>query len=248
MPDDSASVQPRAPVARPQGRARAWLALAAGLVVGAVAGWRYGLAHQGPDDAVVLTRQQVAAQEAAMQQREAEARFLRAQLDTADGEIAVERAARTELETQLQSAQSEVGRVRDQLAFYEQLLPPGPAGSVDIRGVAFEREGQGLRYKVLLMRSGRGETPFSGALRFQATGTLKGETVTRDLEPLTVKAEGGGATVPEAGASLLALQFDQYQRSQGLLDLPDGFVPETVTVSVLEDTTVRATRTVKLEF
>ncbi|PAX95650.1 hypothetical protein CKW47_01925, partial [Bordetella pertussis] len=28
MPDDSASVQPRAPVARPQGRARAWLALA----------------------------------------------------------------------------------------------------------------------------------------------------------------------------------------------------------------------------
>ncbi|CFO06121.1 integral membrane protein [Bordetella pertussis] len=54
--------------------------------------------------------------------------------------------------------------------------------------------------------------------------------------------------MPEAGASLLALQFDQYQRSQGLLDLPDGFVPETVTVSVLEDTTVRATRTVKLEF
>ena len=74
----------------------------------------------------------------------------------------IERAARQELETQLRAAQAEVGRVRDQLAFYEQLLPPGPEGSVDIRGAQVERAGQGLRYKVLLMRSGRnGGAPFS---------------------------------------------------------------------------------------
>jgi hypothetical protein len=46
---------------------------------------------------------------------------------------------------------------------------------------------------------------------------------------------------------LLALQFDQYQRSQGILAIPEGFVPESVTVSVLEGETVRATRSVKLE-
>jgi len=177
-------------------------------------------------------------------------RYTQGQLDTADGELVIERAARQELETQLRAVQAEVGRVRDQLAFYEQLLPPGPEGSVDIRGVQIDREGGGLRYKVLLMRSGRnGGASFAGALRFQATGVLKGETVTVDLAPLQVKAETGPVTVTgeSTTAASLALQFDQYQRSQGVLAVPEGFVPESVTVSVLEGDTVRASRSIKLE-
>ena len=97
-----------------------------------------------------------------MRQQRTQLRFTQGLLDAADGELVIERAARQELETQLRAAQAEVGRVRDQLAFYEQLLPPGPEGSVDIRGAQVERAGQGLRYKVLLMRSGRnGGAPFS---------------------------------------------------------------------------------------
>ncbi len=223
----------------------------------------------------MLTEEQVQAQDASLRQREAEARFLRAQLDTADGEIAVERAARQELETQLRASQAEVGRVRDQLAFYEQLLPPGPAGSIDIRGAEFSRVGSGLRYRVLLMRSGRGgESAFSGELRFQANGIQQGQMVTVELSPQQVKtdeAAAPAAVLPPAaaqavpaeeapaatvanganggnGTGLLALNFDQFQRSQGVLALPEGFVPESVTVTVLEEGTVRATRNVKLEF
>lgn len=100
------------------------------------------------------------------------------------------------------------------------------------------------------MRSGRnGAAPFAGTLRFQAVGTLKGETVTVDLAPMQVKAESG--PVPATGetttAASLALQFDQYQRSQGVLAVPEGFVPESVTISVLEGDVVRASRSVKLE-
>ena len=96
------------------------------------------------------------------------------------------------------------------------------------------------------MRSGRnGGAPFSGALRFQAVGTLKGETVTVELAPMQVKSETTPA--PDGVAAGLALQFDQYQRSQGMLALPEGFVPESVTITVLEGDTVRATRSVKLE-
>nr|WP_255592783.1 DUF6776 family protein [Bordetella sp. BOR01] len=224
--------------------------LAVGLAVGAAAGYRHARQSAAATDTVVVTAEQVAAQDAAIRQSQAESRFLRAQLDTADGEISVERAARQELELQLRSAQDELGRVRDRLAFFEQLLPPGPEGAVDIRGAEIQREGQGLKYRVLLMRSGRSETPFTGMLRFQAAGVLKGETVSVDLAPMQLKADtpADPGAVPAAGGGPLALQFDQYQRSEGVLELPQGFVPETVTISVLEGSTVRASRNIKLEF
>ncbi|KAG1257140.1 DUF6776 family protein [Achromobacter marplatensis] len=242
---------PATPPSRPAG---GLLRVAAGLLVGVLLGGAAGYFHAQrqaqPQDAVVISAAQAEAQQEAMRQQATQLRYTQGQLDTADGELVIERAARQELETQLRAVQAEVGRVRDQLAFYEQLLPPGPEGSVDIRGVQIDREGGGLRYKVLLMRSGRnGGASFAGALRFQATGVLKGETVTVDLAPLQVKAETGPvtATGESTTAASLALQFDQYQRSQGVLAVPEGFVPESVTVSVLEGDTVRASRSIKLE-
>ncbi|CAM4041699.1 DUF6776 family protein [Bordetella tumulicola] len=226
-----------------------------GLGLGAVAGYQYARQSVIRAPSVVITAEQIAAQDAAVRQSQAESRFLRAQLDTADGEIAVERAARKELEVQLTSSQDELGRVRDRLAFFEQLLPPGPEGAVEIRGAEVERDGQGLKYRVLLMRSGRnGGAPFDGALRFQAVGLLKGDTVSVDLVPMQFtsadatdkKAASQDDEAAEGGS--LALKFEQYQRSEGVLALPEGFVPDTVTVSVLEGTTVRASRTIKLAF
>lgn len=247
MPTES----PIAPQHRPaSGLVRVVVALVIGALLGGSASFFYARQLYRPTDAVLVSARQAEAQEEAMRQQSTQLRYTQGQLDTADGELVIERAARQELETQLRAAQAEVGRVRDQLAFYEQLLPPGPEGSVDIRGVEIDRGAGGLRYKVLLMRSGRnGGAPFSGALRFQATGILKGETVKVDLAPMQVKAESGSVAIPgdSAPTSPLALQFDQYQRSQGILALPEGFVPESVTVSVLEGDTVRASRSVKLE-
>ncbi|WP_313371533.1 DUF6776 family protein [Achromobacter animicus] len=248
MPADPSVSSP--PRARHGAIVRLCAMLLLGVLVGGAAGFFHARHLYRPQDAVVISVQQAEAQDEAMRQQATQLRYIRGQLDTADGELVIERSARQELETQLHAAQAEVGRVRDQLAFYEQLLPPGPEGSVDIRGVQIDREGGGLRYKVLLMRSGRnGGTPFAGALRFQATGVLKGETVTVDLAPMQVKAETGPvtATGENLAAASLALQFDQYQRSQGILAVPEGFVPESVTVSVLEGETVRASRSVKLE-
>ncbi|KNE27508.1 DUF6776 family protein [Achromobacter spanius] len=248
MPADSASPSP--PPRSRSGLRRMLAGALIGLLVGGSAGYGYALRQARPQDAVVISKQQAEAQAEAMRQQGAQLRYTQSQLDTADGELVIERAARQELETQLRTAQAELGRVRDQLAFYEQLLPAGPEGSVDIRGVQIDREGGGLRYKVLLMRSGRnGGAVFAGALRFQATGVLGGETVTVELAPMQVKAEAGPvtATGESTSAASLALQFDQYQRSQGILAIPEGFVPESVTVSVLEGETVRASRSVKLE-
>ena len=247
MPADS-STTPQSRSAG--GLTRVFVGLLIGVLLGGSASFFYARKLYRPQDAVVISARQAEVQEEVMRQQSTQLRYTQGQLDTADGELVIERAARQELETQLRTVQAEVGRVRDQLAFYEQLLPPGPEGSVDIRGVEIDRSGGGLRYKVLLMRSGRnGGSPFSGALRFQATGVLKGETVKVDLAPMQVKAESGSVAIPgdNVQTSPLALQFDQYQRSQGILALPEGFVPESVTVSVLEGDTVRASRSVKLE-
>jgi len=226
-----------------------WLLVLAllALALGGVAGYRYGMHARLAQD-VAAQAQQAGEQAAALSQLNAEKRFLRSQLDTADGELAVERAARTELEQQLRNAQSELGRVRDQLAFYEQLLPPGPQGSLDIRALDIQRHGAGLRYRVLLMRNNGGNgAAFDGSLQFMATGIQRGRTVTVELVPMQVRADGSAAPSTATGKGLLALRFDQYQRSDGVLAVPPGFVPESVTLRVLEADAVRATRTVQLE-
>ena len=237
---------PDSSVSRHRGTSSRWRLvlgiLAIGLILGAEGGYYYARYVVAEPSRVSITAEQIAAQDAAVHQSQAESRFLRAQLDTADGEIAVERAARKELETQLRQAQNDIGQVRERLAFFEQLLPPGPEGAVDIRGAEVQRDGQGLRYRVLLMRNGRSETPFRGALRFEASGILKAETVSIELVPMQLGDDA------EEAHGLLPVQFDQYQRSEGVLALPEGFVLEAVTVSVLEGTTVRASRTIKLAF
>jgi TolA-binding protein len=68
-------------------------------------------------------------------------------------ELTIERSARAELEKNLAQLQVELGRSKDHLAFYEQLLPPGPQGSIALRAVELERNGANLNYRVLLMRS-----------------------------------------------------------------------------------------------
>ncbi|MCW0209668.1 MAG: hypothetical protein OJK14_21425, partial [Achromobacter sp.] len=127
------------------GLARVAAGLLAGVLLGGSAGYFYARQLYRPQDAVVISVRQAEAQEEAARQQATQLRYTQGQLDTADGELVIERSARQELETQLRAAQAEVGRVRDQLAFYEQLLPPGPEGSVDIRGVEIDRSGAGLR-------------------------------------------------------------------------------------------------------
>ena len=225
-------------------------ALVIGALGGAFAGFQY--AHRSsasnmPD--VTYTIEQLAAQNAAVHQSQTESRFLRAQLDAVDGEMVVERAARQELEVQLRAAQDELGQVRERLAFFEQLLPPGPAGAVDIRGAEIIREGQGLKYRILLMRNSASDSSFEGSLRFQASGMLGGEDISVDLLPMQLSTDdASGAVATTAATNPLSLRFEKYQRSEGVLSLPEGFVPETVVVSVLEGNTVRASRTVRLAF
>lgn len=171
------------------------------------------------------------------------------------GELGVERAARIELERTLQKAEQDLGQMRDKLAFYEQLLPPGPQGSIDVRAFDVQRQPGALSFRVLLMRSGKPGERFSGSLQFVATGQHNGQPETLVLKPLQAQGKAGGPAGASAGEAavtadqapdVLKLEFDQFQRSQGLLALPDGFSPQALTVRVVEGDIILATRRVDL--
>lgn len=167
------------------------------------------------------------------------------QRDMLEGQLAVENSTRRGLETTLQAVQAELGAAHDQMAFFEELLPPGPVGSVSIRGLDIQRKGRTVEYKVLLMRRGASTKPFEGSLQFQASGQLNGEPATIVLHPLqSVVTNADHAADPEVRT--LELDFKQFQRSGGLLDLPEGFEPHDVTLNVLEGNTLRVSRTVDL--
>ncbi|MBP6020863.1 MAG: hypothetical protein KA735_15360 [Burkholderiaceae bacterium] len=167
---------------------------------------------------------------------------VQAKLDVVLANVAVEASTRKALETTLQDTQAELGQVRDQLAFFNQLFPPGPAGAVSIRALDIQQAGPNLQYRALLMRSGATGTHFKGQMQFVAKGLQDGKAVKIDLQAaqMAIQAE---TSLNDAG---FPLDFDQFQRSGGLLSLPTGFIAQTITLNILEGSTVRVSRTVSL--
>lgn len=189
-------------------------------------------------------------------QYEHELAVVRGQLDEAmntmaafEGRLAVEESTRRGLEKSLRTMQSELGQAQDTIAFYEQLMPPGPKGAVSVRALDIERAGPNLKYRVLLMRSGSNGEPFEGSLQFVASGRLNGEEASLSLEP--ARLPGVLDPIPanvedDARLEAFPLSFDQFQRSGGLLNLPEGFEPESVTVNVMEGKVLRVSRSVDI--
>lgn len=256
-PDPSADTsRARAPagVRRPD----SLFATLAFFILGGVVG--AGVMHFG------LERPALDAAQARAQTYEQDLAALRGRLEIAnnaaaalEGRLQVEESTRRGLETGLQAMQTELGQARDSLAFYEQLMPPGPQGAISVRALDIERVGPHLKYRLLLMRSGSNGKSFLGSLQFLAKGRLGEQETTVTLLPSLLSAapeseapaalsDPGASTSVEAdtGAELMAVEFTDFQRGSGILSLPPGFEPESVTVNVLEGRAIRTSRTVEL--
>lgn len=172
-----------------------------------------------------------------------------ARADALEGQRVVDRSTIQGLETALQKAQADLGLERDKVAFYEQLLPPGPKGAVAVRALEIEQQGPILHYRAVLMRNAQQQQVFTGRLQFIAKGSRQGKKEQLELVPArgAVVAQSSESSNDTADAEgVLALSFEQFQRSYGLLQLPEGFLPTEITMNVLEGDTLRASRSVKL--
>jgi len=235
-------------------RPRGWpllLGLVVGLVLG-FAGAKFWVQDQAGQRYGLLKAQL----EQALAQRQSDLDAAVARLDSVQGRLAIEEGTRKGLESTLASTQQELGRARDHLAFFDRLLPPGPNGSISLRALEVQRHGPLLEYRALLMRNAPGSEAFKGRMQFMANGEQDGKAAKIELRPagasgpVEVTASFPAADEGPAGQADLAdpleLSFDQFQRSTGVLSVPDGFVAKTITLNILEGNTVRASHTVNL--
>ena len=220
-----------------------WLAFsvvaALGIAAGFVAG-RYGFQNEA-------TRQYAALKsdfDVTVAQNKHDLNDALSKLDIARGQLSVEESTRRALEATLMATQNELGRVREQLAFFDQLLPPGPAGAISVRALEIEQRGAMLQYRVLLMRNAPGGDAFNGTMQFVANGEQGGKAVKMTLQPAQLAMQAVAADNNAQDA--LGLTFEKFQRSGGLLAVPEGFMPKTVTLNILEGKNVRVSRTVNL--
>lgn len=230
-----------------------WVLGALALIAAGMGAGLFLTQQSGPDSLEIQLRTQQAAQAQMRMELESQLNASNAVTQQVRQELTIEKAARAELEKSLAALQEELGRTKDHLAFYEQLLPPGPQGAIALRAVELERQEQNLVFRVLLMRSGKPGERFNGRLQFVAQGTKDGQEVSAVLQPSQKMVSEGASKAPlnTLGAAIqgedsLKLSFDQFQRSQGVLAMPTDFQPTSVVVSILSGEIVLASRKVDL--
>ena len=154
--------------------------------------------------------------------------------NTSGSLLTAEKAAQEHLAGKIRQLEADNRALRDDLGFFEKLIPTGGGESVAIRGLQAEALGAPeislqMKWQVLVIQPVKNAPEFSGKLEVTFTGTQNGK-------PWMMSLPGGGQ----------ALKFRQYRRIEGLVELPPQAVVQSVSAKVLEGTTVRAVQTVKL--
>ena len=150
--------------------------------------------------------------------------------NTSGSLLTAEKAAQEKMAIQIKQLESDNRLMRDDLGFFEKLLPAGGTDGVSVRSLQAELlSATQLKWQVLVIQSVKNAPDFNGKLDLTIHGTLAGK-------PWMVNLPGGAQV----------LQFKQYRRIEGVLDLPPQAVVKTVTAKVVEGTVTRSVQTFKL--
>ncbi len=151
--------------------------------------------------------------------------------NSADSLLKTERVTQQRLAEQVKSLESENLALKDDLGFFERLLPASSEG-LSIRGLVVEPQGGGQwHYQLLLMQQGgRKQADFTGRIELLPSGLKDGRPW---IDPAHTVAQ--------------ALSFKQYRRVDGHFPLPSGVVVKQVQVRVLDESgAVRASQSISL--
>ncbi len=150
--------------------------------------------------------------------------------NTADTLVTAEKASQEKLIEQVKQLEADNRTLRDDLGFFEKLIPAGGTGGLAIRGLQAEiTSPTTLKWQTLVMQAGRNTQEFAGRLEITLVGTVNGKPWT--------------ASLPDGS---LPVKLKQYGRLEGEFVLPPQTVVKSVSARVLEGATVRATQTLKL--
>jgi hypothetical protein len=205
------------------------------VVIGtAVVMWTYDLSRSaaigGPD------RQQLME---TLDELGAERDRLSSAVNASESRLNMERAAQRQLAAQVRSLEAENIRLKEDLAFFESLLPANTgAPGVAIRRLKVDVIGPNqLRYRLLVMQGGKASNHFVGSLQLVVTVVQEGKSA------MIIFPEGNSG---EAERVRFKLGFRHYQHLDGILTLPEGSVVKSVQARVLEKGQIRAQQSVNL--
>jgi hypothetical protein len=151
-------------------------------------------------------------------------------LNTSGSLITAERSTQERLASQVRMLETENRALRDDLGFFEKLMPASGTETVAIRGLQAEvLAGTQLKWQILLIQPQKNAPQFSGKFQLSLAGTLDGKPWSMDLP-------GGPHD----------LSFRQYRRLEGMVDLPQQAVVKNVSAKVVEGTATRAMHSIKL--
>ena len=142
-------------------------------------------------------------------------------------QLEIDQTTLKDLAKSLQNVQEENTTLREDNAFFRNLLSPdqGP-GPISIYYFKIERNpilaGE-YRYRLLLLKADKREKEFVGSVQFLVTG----------------EQAGGKATYTYPDAKLgksqaISINFKYYQRLEGAFQLPAGFTPKNVQIRVFK--------------
>jgi hypothetical protein len=152
-------------------------------------------------------------------------------MNTSGSLITAEKAAQEKLAHQIKALEAENRALRDDLGFFEKLIPSTGSEGVAIRGLQAEvlPAGTQLKWQVLVIQPVKNAPEFHGKLELSISGTVAGK-------PWVMQLPGGA----------MPLQFRQYRRMEGMLDLPAQAVVRNVSAKVTEGAATRSMQSISL--
>lgn len=210
----------------PHSSPKRWPYVVSGLALGLVAGVALGL---------VLQTTKTTQIDDPLPALVAQIQDLQLTLQSQQTQQTLDQATQQALEQNLRLKQDEIGTLREQLAFYEHLLPMSGQAAVQVRALDVVPQDDVLQYRLLLQRP-PGLERFKGHMQFTAQGTIGSESVNMTL------STAGSAPVDQTD-----IEFDQFLRLTGLLQSPQELKIKVVTLSVYQGQQLRATYKLDLE-
>lgn len=150
--------------------------------------------------------------------------------NTVDTLMTAEKVAQEKLAAQTRQLEADNQSLRDDLGFFEKLIPTAGVQGIAIRGLQAEvRNEREIKWQVLVIQALKNPPEFSGRLELTFTGVLNGK-------PWAAALPGGAQ----------AFKLKQYGRIEGVFELPPQAVIKGVTAKVLDGSVTKAVQSIKL--
>lgn len=135
----------------------------------------------------------------------------------------IEKEAYQHVDAHLRKLQDEVLAMKQEISFYRGVIAGERGRGFQIQSFSALSDGtdRGFRYRLVLTRDSKGDSVAEGVVTISVDGERNGQPVRLALSELNGRPVTG-----------LEFRFRYYQKLEGRITLPDGFVPLSVRVEV----------------